>query len=231
MWRTVDGFLNVISAAKLGQLTNEPKQQTIPLVADPADISGKTFTTPFAYGDIVPYFDGLTQTTGFTISRATGLRGRDQLLFATAPGAVQVTASSPDGINVDVYEDAALGAQGLIRGPIDAALYEVPADDADPTTVPQTLLKWFDAITSYLLASDPRRAGLLRVYPELLARYQDVCGIGGDLSRVAKGTFSLRGLLSFRGTVAPFTPPTAPEAEDVEFTSRPRIYVGGKGVF
>ena len=198
MWRTVDGFLNVISAAKLGQLTNEPKQQSVPLAPDPADISEKTFTTPFAYGNIVPYFDGVIQTSGFTISRATGLNGRDQLLFASAPGSVQVTASSPDGINVDVYEQAALGAQALIRGPVDAVLYDVPADDADPTKIPQVLLTWFDGIVSYLLASDPRRPGLLRVYPELAQRYQDICGIGGDLSRVAAGKFSLRGILPAR---------------------------------
>jgi hypothetical protein len=230
MWRTVDGFLNVISAAKLGQLTNEPKQQSIPLTAVVGS-SGKTFTTPFAYGAIVPYFDGAEQTTGFTISRATGVNGRDQLLFAVAPGSVQVTASSPDGINVDVYEQAALGAQALIRGPLDAALWEVPADDADPTTIPKTLLTWFDAITSYLLASDPRRPGLLSVYSELAQRYQDVCGIGGDLSRVAKGGFSLRGVLTYRGTTAPFSPPTDPTPQTVEFSSRPLIYGGGKGIF
>lgn len=231
MWRTVDGFLNVISAAKLGQLTNEPRQQTIPLVADAADITGKTFTTPFAHGQIVPYLDGVAQDTGFTISIATGAGGRDQLVFAAAPGSAVVTAASPDGINVDVYEQAALGAQGLVRGPLDAQLYNVPADDADPSTVPALLLTWFDAIVAYLLASDPRRPGLLSVYPELSQRYQDICGIGGDLSRVAKGNFSLRSVIPYRGSIPLFSPPEDPTPQEVEFTSRPKIYTGGRGVF
>jgi len=230
MWRTVDGFLKVISAKKLSDLTLEPKEHA-PLTADVADPAGQTFTTPFARGAIIPYFDDLEQTTGFTISRGSGVNGRDRLLFATAPGAVQVSASSPDGINVDAYETAAVGAQALIRGPVDAQLYSVPADDADPATIPPLLLTWFDAIVSYLLATDPRRPGLLRVYPELGVRYQDVCGIGGDLSRVAKGTFSLRGVLPFRGNIPPFSPPPAREPETVEFTSRPKVYSGGRGIF
>ncbi|WP_214294745.1 hypothetical protein, partial [Escherichia coli] len=77
---------------------------------------------------------------------------------------------------------------------------------------------WASAIAWYYLATDPRRARLIEAYPELQRRYDDVYGgVDSDLKRVAKGNFSLRGVL-------PEIDPETPGLVRTGFESNPVVY-------
>jgi hypothetical protein len=143
---------------------------------------------------------------------------------------VVITASSTDAVNGENLNKAFVEAQGKVRGMIDAALYETPADDA--TNVPPLVLGWAADIAWYLVMRGPRRPRLLEAYPEIEKAYLDTFGgIDSDLKRVAKGTFSLRGVLTYRGNLPPFTPAIELKPDDDEVSARPKIYSCGKGVF
>jgi Protein of unknown function (DUF1320) len=191
-WVTPRQALQMIGQKKLAQLTNEAGQQEFIGTGDGATVA---FTTPFVFGlDLKVYADAvlsLTVTADFTKGE------RLVATFTTPPDTgVVITASSLDSVNADNLDSAFLRAQGLVRGALDAQMYSVPADvPVVPVTEP--LLGWTSAIAWYLLATDPRRPRLLEAYPELEKRYIDVWGgVDSDLKRVAKGNFSLRGILT-----------------------------------
>lgn len=214
-WQTAREFLDVVGLRKLSELTTEEEQVERVGVGDGAKT---TFDLPFFGGAVAPFLDGAEQTVGFTIGRETGPGGRDRVTFGVAPGVgVVVGARSADAVNADVYEAAALRAQGLIRGMVEAGGYACPADDA--TTVPTLVLSWFQAITAYLLCTDPRRPRLLEAYPEVARRYDDVLGgVDSDLKRVGKRTMSLVGVLP-------------PKVLDAAMAPASIAYVGDEPVF
>jgi hypothetical protein len=219
--------MQMIGQKKLAELTNEKGQQEAVGVGD---TTTQIFPTPFYFvADLNVYADAVLVTSGCVLSIASD--GQVFATFATAPGTGSViTASSTDAVNGRNLDAAFLRAQAEVRGPIDAALYEVPADDA--TNVPPLILGWAEDIAWYLLISGPRRSRLLEAYPEYEKRYIVVSeGPDSHLKRVANETFSLRGVLPYRGTLAPFSPPVETVSQDVEFSSRPKVYQGGRGVF
>ena len=220
--------LQMIGQRKLAQLTNEPGQQEAIGVGD---ASNKIFPTPFYFvADLKIYADAVLVDPGCALSIAS--TGQVFATFATEPGeGVVITGSSIDAVNGTNLDKAFVEAQGKVRGMIDAALYETPADDA--TEVPPLVLGWSADIAWYLVMRGPRRPRLLEAYPEFEKAYLDTFGgIDSDLKRVAKGTFSLRGVLPYRGSLSPFSQPTPDTSQQpVEFSSVPKIYGGGRGVF
>jgi hypothetical protein len=218
----------MIGQKKLAELTNDAGKQDLVGVGDAAT---KIFPTPFYFvADLKVYADAVLVDSGCALSIAS--TGQVFATFATEPGTgVVITGSSLDAVNGRNLDNAFLRAQGDVRGMVDAALYETPADDV--TDVHMDLLGWAAAIAWYYLASDPRRPRLLEAYPEYEKRYIDVYGgVDATLKRVAKGTRSLRGVLPYRGSLPPFAQP-APDTsqQPVEFSSVPKIYGGGRGVF
>jgi hypothetical protein len=218
-WLTPAACLSFVGPEKLQKLTLESGVvQPSTATADPA-----IFTTPFYGSSVVRAYDNAVEVSA-TLLKASGLGGRDQVLLASVP-AGPVTVSSASGFNVDVLEGALVRAQGKVRGPVDAAGWVVPEDDA--TDVPGTLTSWVWDIAAWLLITDLRRSGLLNVYPEIAARYQMVCGEPlkpGELDKVTKGTFSLTGILS-------------PESDDAMvddgtgyYSSTLRVFANGDGV-
>ncbi len=201
---------------KLSQLTNEPRQQA---AIDSGDGAVVRFTTPFFRSTSVTPYVADVESTGFTLSKGTGENGEDEIVFDVAPAdGAAIAAKCVGGVNVNVLNKALLRGQQRIRGPVDAALYTVPADDA--TDVPGTILEWAWDITAFMLATDIRRTGLLTA--EIQARYDAVAGpIGSLLSKLAKGEFSLRGILPYRGEAV---------SEDGSvsgfYVSSPRVYTG-----
>lgn len=192
IWITPRRALVMVGMKKLASLTNEIGQQES---IGTGDGSTKAFRTPFVFGsEMKVYADGVL-TSGYTFSIDYANGERVVVTWATAPAdQVKLTASSTDSVNADNLDHAILRAQGLVSGSLDAQLYAVPADD---TAIPEPLIGWVAAIAWYLLASDPRRPRLLEAYPELEKRYIDVYGgVDSDLKRVAKGNFSLRGILT-----------------------------------
>jgi phage gp36-like protein len=226
-WVTPRAALQMIGKRKLAALTNEANQQELIGLGDGVTL---VFVTPFVFGTDVKVFEDVAVAYTAQVDPTKGERVVVTLATAPAVG-VQVMASSADAVNADNLDAAFLRAQADIRGMVDAALYETPADDA--TNVPALLVGWAAVIAWYYLAGDPRRPGLLKAYPELVDRYIDVfSGIDSTLKRVAKGTFSLRGVLTYRGSLPPFEAPTPDiSTQSVEFSSAPRVYGGGRGVF
>jgi hypothetical protein len=218
-WLTPAACLSFVGPEKLQKLTLEPGVvQPATTTADPA-----IFTTPFYGSSVVRVYDNALEVNA-TLLKASGIGGRDQVQLASVPAGT-VTVSSASGFNVDVLEGALIRAQGKVRGPVDAAGWVVPADDA--VGVNGTLISWAWDIAAWLLITDLRRSGLLNVYPEITARYQMVCGEPlkpGELDRVTKGTFSLSGILS----------PESDEAVASDgggyYSSAPRIFSDGDGV-
>lgn len=194
-WITPRLALTMQDQVKLAQLTNQAGQQEFVGVGDGIE---DTFTTPFALGqNLVVYADAVVVAdTNYDISIDYADGERVVVTFVAPPGLdVRITASSTDAVNADNLDNAFLRAQGYVTGMIGSALYAVPAPGA--TNVPEIVLGFAAAIAWYLLASDPRRPRLLEAYPELEKRYVDVyAGIDSDLKRVAKGTFSLQGVLT-----------------------------------
>jgi len=217
----------MIGQKKLADLTNQAGQQELIGVGDGIE---KVFTTPFVFADDLKlYVDGTEQVTGYSESLAAD--ERIVVTFGTEPAdGARLTASSVACANADNLDDAFLRGQALVRGMVDAALYQAPADDA--ANVPALVLGWAADIAWYLLIKSPRRPRLLEAYPEFEKGYIDTYdGIDSTLKRVAKGTFSLRGVLQYRGSTPPFSPPVDPTPQDVAFSSRPKIYADGRGVF
>jgi hypothetical protein len=206
----------MIGAQKLAQLTNEAGQPAFVGVGDAIE---DTFTTPFAFGaNLVVYTDaGIVVVADYTTSVDYTLGERVTVTFDTPPGVdARITASSTDAVNADVFDSVFLRAQGLVSGMVDAALYSLPTDNS---VVKEPLIGWAAAIAWYLLATDPRRPRLLEAYPELEKRYIDVyAGVDSDLKRVAKGTFSLRGVLT------PIDPAVTPNTTAGSFTSNEPVY-------
>jgi hypothetical protein len=194
IWITPRHALDMIDQAKLSQLTNQSGQQEFIGVGDANE---DTFTTPFVFGaNLVVYADAdVVADTLYTTSIDYTRGERVRVTFTAPPDVgVRVTASSTDAVNADNLDAAFLRAQGLVRGVLDAQLYAVPADNS---VVSEPLIGWAAAIAWYFLATDPRRPRLLEAYPELEKRYIDVWGgVDSDLKRVAKGNFSLRGILT-----------------------------------
>lgn len=214
-WITPRQAISMLGMKKLSQLTNEIGQPEFLGVGDAAE---DTFVTPFVFGsDIKVYADG-TLAGGYTFAIDYDNEERIVVTFTAPPATgVQLTVSSTDSVNAVNLEDAFLRAQGLVRGALSAQLYVVPDDDA--LLVPEPLIGWTGAITWYLLASDPRRPRLLEAYPELEKRYLDVYGgVDSDLKRVAKGMFSLRGILQTIDLAAD------PDASRSEFVSNDVVY-------
>jgi hypothetical protein len=191
-WITPRQALTMLGQKKLAQLTNEIGQAEIIGVGNG---TLKDFTTPFVFGSDLKIYDNGTIAGGYTFSIDYTNEERVKISFATAPALNhQITASSTDSVNADNLEAAMARAQGLVRGMLDAQLYVVPLDNA--TNVNEMIVGWASAIAWYFLATDPRRARLIEAYPELEKRYIDVyAGVDSDLKRVAKGNFSLRGIL------------------------------------
>lgn len=199
IWVTPRAALNMLGQKKLSQLTNETGQQELIGTGDGGTVD---FVTPFAFGSDLKVYVDYVLVGGYSFSIDYNRGERVVVSFAVPPEVgVYITASSTDAVNADNFDAAFLRAQGIVRGMLDAQLYAVPADG---TAIPEPLLGWAAAIAWYLLATDPRRPRLLEAYPELLRRYDDVYGgVDSDLKRVAKGTYSLRGILS---TIDPETP-------------------------
>lgn len=227
-WVTPRAATQMIGKRKLAALTTEANQQEL---VGTGDGTTKIFPTPFYFvADLKVYADAVLVASGVTLSIASS--GQVFATFAVAPSDKAVlTASSIDAVNGANLDFAFLRAQADVRGMVDAALYATPADDA--ASVPVDLLGWAAAIAWYYLITDPRRPGLAKAYPELVEAYDKAYGgIDSDLKRVAKGTRSLRGVLTYRGAVDPF--PSAPIGTtqiESEFSSRERTYGGGRGVF
>ncbi len=201
-WISPRAALSMIGRKKLSELTNDFGQQELIGIGDG---STPSFTTPFAFGaDLKVYADGaLVASSDYTVT--LDITERAVVTPTTAPlTGVRVTASSTDAVNANNLDAALSRAQGLVRGALDAQLYSVPLD-VPVAPVAEPLLGWTSAIAWYLLATDPRRPRLLEAYPELEKRYIDVWGgVDSDLKRVAKGNFSLRGILT---TVDPVVTP------------------------
>jgi Protein of unknown function (DUF1320) len=213
-WVLPRAALQMIGQKKLAQLTNEAGQDELIGIGDGETT---TFTTPFVFGlDLKVTADALLD---YTVAADVTKGERLVVTFVTAPDVgVRVTASSTDAVNADNLDSAFFRAQGLVRGALDAQLYSVPAD-VPIAPVVEPLLGWTSAIAWYLLATDPRRPRLLEAYPELEKRYIDVWGgVDSDLKRVAKGNFSLRGILT---TVDPVV---TPGTGTLGFYSNPPVY-------
>lgn len=216
-WISPRSALSMIGRKKLSELTNDFGQQELIGIGNG---SQSAFTTPFAFGtDLKVYADGnpLVVANDYTVT--FDITERAVVTPTTAPlTGVRVTASSTDAVNANNLDTALSRAQGLVRGALDAQLYSVPADvPVAPVTEP--LLGWTSAIAWYLLATDPRRPRLLEAYPELEKRYIDIWGgVDSDLKRVAKGNFSLRGILT---TVDPVV---TPGTGTLGFYSNPPVY-------
>ena len=223
VWITPRAALKELGQAKLSALTNEAGQQELIGTGDGAT---QAFTTPFVFGqDLSVFLGGVLQPTGYTTSTDSTKGERVVVTFTVAPASgIAVTASSQDATNADNLDDAILRAQRKVRGMIDPVLYDVPEDNS---AIPTELLDWCAAIAWYLLAASPRRPGLLEAYPNIVQRYDDVYGgVDSDLKRVAKGTFSLRGILNYRSVQNP------PLTQQVGFTSRSQVYTDtSRGVF
>lgn len=72
------------------------------------DGTTRTWTTPFLEATTAKvYLDGVEQTTGWSLSRATGADGEDQIVFATAPttGKALTVTADKDAINLSVLEE------------------------------------------------------------------------------------------------------------------------------
>jgi hypothetical protein len=191
IWITPRHALQMLGQKKLCQLTNEIGQQEPIGMGDANEL---VFKTPFAFGNDLKVYVGGNLVGGYSFSVDENDGERVVVTFALPPDALPVTASSTDSVNADNLDAAMLRAQALVRGALDAQYYSVPTDDS---AIPEPLLSWMAAIAWYLLATDPRRPRLLEAYPEIEKRYIDVYGgIDSDLKRVAKGTFSLRGILT-----------------------------------
>lgn len=221
VWITPRAALTMLDQKKLAALTNEKGQAELIGVGDGTTTD---FWTPFVFGsDLRAYGDNIV-LGGYTMTVDDTRGERIKVHFAVAPAlGVRLSASSTDSVNADNFDAAMLRAQGLVRGMLDAQLYAIPSD---ATAIPDLVTGWAAAIAWYLLATDPRRPRLIEAYPELLRRYDDVYGnVDSDLKRVAKGNFSLRGLLQ---TIDPSTPDTVKTG----FTSNPVVYTasGYRGV-
>jgi hypothetical protein len=192
IWITPRRALMMVGQKKLAALTNEIGQQES---IGTGDGSTRAFRTPFVFGSEMKVYANSVLTSGYAFSIDYTNGERVVVTFTTAPVTnIKLTASSTDSVNADNLDHAILRAQGLVRGSLDAQLYSVPSDD---TAIPEPLIGWAAAIAWYLLASDPRRPRLLEAYPELEKRYIDVYGgVDSDLKRVARGNFSLRGILT-----------------------------------
>lgn len=194
VWITPRHALDMIDQEKLSQLTNKSGQQELIGVGD---ANKDTFTTPFVFGtNLVVYVDAVvTASTGYDVTIDYSRGERAVVTFHAPPDVdVRITASSTDAVNADNLDNAFLRAQGFVSGALDAQMYAVPSNGS---VVPEPLVGWAAAIAWYFLATDPRRPRLLEAYPELEKRYIDVWGgVDSDLKRVARGTFSLRGILT-----------------------------------
>jgi Protein of unknown function (DUF1320) len=219
-WVTPRAALQMIGKAKLSQLTNEAGQQEWIGTGDGLNV---VFTTPFVFGADLKVYADLAVTFTAQVDPTKG--ERIVVTLDTAPGTgVRVMASSTDAVNADNLDSAFLRAQGDVRGMIDAALYNVPADDA--INVHQDLIGWTSDIAWYYLAKAPRRSRLLEAYPEFEKGYFDTYeGVDSTLKRVAKGTRSLRGVVPYRGVQDP------PLPQQVNYSSREKVYRDGRGVF
>lgn len=195
-WVSPRAALQMIGARKLAQLTNEASQQELIGVGDTTTVA---FTTPFTFGaDLQVYVDAvLSDPTGYALTIDYVHGERVIVTFNAPPGLdVRITASSTDAVNADNLDAAFLRAQSLVSGALGAQMYTVPVP-TDLVPMPEPVLGWAAAIAWYLLATDPRRPRLLEAYPELEKRYIDVWGgVDSDLKRVAKGNFSLSGILT-----------------------------------
>lgn len=214
-WITPRQALTMLGMKKLAQLTNEIGQAELIGTSDGVETD---YVTPFCFGsDLKVYLDGVLEG-GYTFTIDPLQNERIVVSFTSAPALdVQITASSTDCVNVVNLEAAMLRAQGLVRGMLDAQLYLAPADNA--TDCPEMVAGWAAAVAWYYLATDPRRPRLIEAYPELQRRYDDVYGgVDSDLKRVAKGTLSLRGVLT------EIDPETTPGTVKTGFTSNPVIY-------
>jgi Protein of unknown function (DUF1320) len=217
-WVTPRQALQMIGQKKLAQFTNEAGQQELVGVGDGVKTA---FTTPFIFGlDLKVYADSVL-TYAVTVDFTKGERLVATFTVAPAVGVV-ITASSLDSVNADNLDSAFLRAQGDVRGMVDAALYVVPPDTPgvlDPP-VPSQLIGWAAAIAWYYLAADPRRPRLLEAYPEMEKRYIDVFGgLDATLKRVARGDFSLRGVLPARDTSL-----GTPDVGVADFSSNAPVY-------
>lgn len=214
-WITPRQALTMLGMKKLAQLTNEAGQGELIGVGDGVKLE---FLTPFCFGSDVKVYGNGVVVGGYTSPIDYTQNERIKIVFAVAPAVdLQITASSGDCVNVVNLEGAMLRAQGIVRGMLDAQLYLAPADNA--TNCPEMISGWAAAIAWYLLATDPRRPRLIEAYPEFLRRYDDVYGaIDSDLKRVAKGNFSLRGILP------EIDPDTTPGVVKTGFTSNPVVY-------
>lgn len=214
-WITPRQALSMLGMKKLAQLTNESGQGEPLGVGDGVE---DTFVTPFLFGSDIKVYIGGVLAGGYTFEIDYTNEERINVVFGVAPAdGAQLTVSSTDCVNAVNLEGALLRAQGLVRGALSAQLYVIPVNDS--TTTPEPLLGWTSAIAWYLLASDPRRPRLLEAYPELEKRYIDVYGgLDSDLKRVAKGTFSLHGIL---GTLDPSVDPSVARSE---FVSNDVVY-------
>jgi hypothetical protein len=214
-WIPPRAALAMLGMRKLMQLTNEAGQQELIGVGDNFN---KVFVTPFVFGSDLKVYSNGTIVGGYTLAIDYSNQEKVTVTFTTAPATgVQIEASSIDSVNTANLESAVLRAQGLVRGSLDAQLYIAPLDNA--STVPGILSGWTAAIAWYLLASDPRRPRLLEAYPELEKRYIDVYGgVDSDLKRVAKGNFSLRGVLNVLDSSTPGIVTTGFQSNAVVYT-------------
>lgn len=214
-WITPRQALTMQGQKRLAALTNEIGQVEIIGVGDGLTTD---FLTPFCFGSDIKVYADAVIAGGYTSPIDYTNDERIKTVFAVAPATdVQLTASSTDSVNAVNLDAAMLRAQGLVRGMLDAQLYVVPADN--DTNVNTMIVGWAAAIAWYLLAGDPRRPRLLEAYPELEKRYMDVYGgVDSDLKRVAKGNFSLRGILLQND------PSTTPGLIVTEFISNPPVF-------
>ena len=233
-WVTPRAALQMIGKKKLAQLTTEPGQQE-PIGV--GDATTKIFPTPFYFvADLKVYADAVLVESGCALSIARD--GQVFATFGTAPADKAIlTASSTDAVNGENLNKAFVEAQGKVRGMVDAALYETPADDAP--VVPPLILGWAADIAWYLVMRGPRRPRLLEAYPEFEKAYLDTFGgidAAGGAALSCRWTVRTdivgSGVLPYRGSQPPFEQPTPDTStQPVEFSSVPRVYGGGRGVF
>lgn len=210
IWITPRHALSMLGQKKLAQLTNEFGQQELIGFGDAAET---TFKTPFVFGSNIEVYVNGAVVGGYSFSTDPLDGERIVVEFALPPDVFPVTASSTDCVNANNLDIAMFRAQSLVLGALDAQFYAVPNDGS---AVPEPIVGWTAAIAWYLLATDPRRPRLLEAYPEIEKRYIDVYGgIDSDLKRVAKGTFSLKNVL---------TQSITPETGSSEFISNDVVY-------
>lgn len=217
-WVTLTEMIVEFGRSRLAELCKNPDEVLFVAVSTGA----ATYDLPLyraRHADF--YVDDVLVSGAILKMRGATDQECDAVLFEVPPATGKlIGVMSSDAVYVTDVETQLAEAQAKIRSRLLAHDCDVPADDADPATVPVLLKKHAMAITAYLLMTSPKRTLNL---PNIERRYEDLMGsntrgreMPGEYDRIGKGS-ELDWLLP-KATIA------RPLEEGVSWGSDPPVY-------